>query len=42
MLMEKLVKVHVLNNDRVVEVPIGSNLDEVYQAAGVEIAHGPI
>ena len=40
--MEKLVKVHVLNNDRVVEVPIGSTIEEVYALSGVEIEHGPI
>ena len=40
--MEKLVKVHVLNNDRVVEVPVGSTIEEVYALSGVEIEHGPI
>lgn len=40
--MEKLVKVHVLNNDKVVEVPIGSTIEEVYALSGVEIEHGPI
>jgi uridine kinase len=40
--MEKLVNVHVLNNDRVVEVPIGSTIEEVYALSGVEIEHGPI
>ncbi len=40
--MEKLVKVHVLNNDRVEEVPVGSTIEEVYALSGVEIEHGPI
>ena len=40
--MEKLVKVHVLNNDKVVEVPVGSTIEEVYTLSGVEIEHGPI
>ena len=40
--MEKLIKVHVLNNDKVVEVPIGSTIEEVYALSGVEIEHGPI
>ena len=40
--MENLVKVHVLNNDRVVEVPVGSTIEEVYALSGVEIEHGPI
>ena len=40
--MEKLVKVHVLNNDTEVEVPIGSNIEDVYQKSGLQIKHGPI
>ena len=40
--MEKLIKVHVLNNDKVVEVPIGSTIEDVYALSGVEIEHGPI
>ena len=40
--MENLVKVHVLNNDKVVEVPVGSTIEEVYALSGVEIEHGPI
>ncbi len=40
--MENMVKVRVLNNDRVVEVPIGSTIEEVYALSGVQIEHGPI
>ena len=40
--MEKLVKVHVLNNDTTVEVPIGSNLEEVYQKSGYKMDYGPL
>ena len=40
--MEKLVKVHVLNNDTTVEVPIGSNLEEVYEKSGYIMHFGPL
>ena len=40
--MEKLVKVHVLNNDTTVEVPIGSNLEEVYEKSGYTMYFGPL
>jgi len=40
--MEKMVKVRVLNNDRVVEVPIGSTIEKVYALSGLQIEHGPI
>ena len=40
--MEKLVKVHVLNNDTTVEVPIGSNLEEVYEKSGYTMHFGPL
>ena len=40
--MEKLVKVHVINNDTTVEVPIGSNIEEVYQKSGFKMEYGPL
>lgn len=40
--MEKLVKVHVLNNDTEVEVPIGSNIQEVYDKSGLKMEYGPL
>ena len=40
--MEQMVKVHVLNNGKVVEVPIGSTLEEVYPLTGLKMEHGPI
>lgn len=40
--MEKLVKVHVINNDTTVEVPIGSNLEEVYEKSGFKMEYGPL
>ena len=40
--MDKMVKVHVLNNDTTVEVPIGSNLEEVYEKSGYTMYFGPL
>ena len=40
--MEKMVKVHVLNNDTTVEVPIGSNLEDVYEKSGYTMYLGPL
>ena len=40
--MEQTVRIHVRNNDKSIEVPIGSTMEEVYQKCGLEIAHGPI
>ena len=40
--MEKMVKVHVLNNNTTVEVPIGSNLEEVYEKSGYTMYFGPL
>jgi len=40
--MEKLVKVHVLNNDTEIEVPIGSNIQEVYEKSGFKMEYGPL
>ena len=41
-LMEKIIKVHVRNTGKVVEVPIGSNLEDVYQQSGLNMKYGPI
>jgi len=40
--MEQMIKVHVLNNGTVVEVPLGSNLEDVYQQSGLQMQYGPI
>ena len=34
--MEQTVKIHVLNNCTTVEVPLGANLEEVYQLSGLQ------
>ena len=33
--MEKLVKIHIVNNDKEVEVPVGSTIEDVYALSGV-------
>jgi len=40
--MEQKIKVHVLNNGTVVEVPLGSNLEDVYQQSGLQMQYCPI
>lgn len=40
--MEQIIKIHVLNNAKTVEVPLGANLEEVYQQSGLQMEYGPI
>ena len=40
--MEKTIQIHIKNNGQTVEVPIGSNLEDIYQASGLQMKHGPI
>ena len=40
--MEKTIKILVLNNGKTVEVPLGANLEEVYQLSGLQMKYGPI
>ena len=40
--MEKTIKILVLNNGKTVEVPLGANLEEVYQQSGLQMKFGPI
>lgn len=40
--MEQTIKIHVRNNGKTVEVPLGANLEDVYQLSGLEMQHGPI
>ena len=40
--MEQTIKIHVCNNDKTVEVPLGANLEEVYQQSGLNMKYGPI
>ena len=40
--MEQTIKIHVRNNGKMVEVPLGANLEEVYQQSGLNMKYGPI
>ncbi len=40
--MEQTIKVYVKNNGMEVEVPLGSNLEDVYQKSGLNMKYGPI
>ena len=39
--MEQTIKVHVKNNEKIIEVPLGSTLEEVYELIRLEMKHGP-
>ena len=40
--MEQTVQIHIKNNGRTIEVPMGAQLEEVYQLSGLQMEHGPI
>ena len=40
--MEKMIQIYCRNNNKVIEVPLGANLDEAYQLSGLQMTHGPI
>ena len=40
--MEQTIKIHIKNNGQTIEVPMGSNLETIYQASGLQMEHGPI
>jgi len=40
--MEKTVKVHCKNNGQDYDVPVGSDLDEMFAQTGLQLRHGPI
>ncbi len=40
--MDKKIKIHVRNNGKTVEVPLGSNLEEVYELSGLQMNYGPL
>ena len=40
--MEQKIKIHIRNNGKTVEVPLGSNLEEVYKLSGLQMEHGPV
>ena len=40
--MEKTVTIHCINNGQNYDVPLGSNLDELYEQTRLALPHGPI
>ena len=40
--MEKTIQVHCQNNGTTIEVPIGSNLEDIYEKSGLEMKYGPL
>ena len=40
--MEKTTKIFIRNNQKSVEIPIGSTLEEAYLQSGLTLTHGPI
>ena len=39
---QRSVRVRCLNNEQTMEVTVGSTLQEVYEAAGIQLPHGPV
>ena len=40
--MEQTVQILIKNNGQTIEVPMGAQLEEVYQLSGLQMEHGPI
>jgi uridine kinase len=40
--MEKMIQVRCKNNGATIEVPVGSNLEDIYRKSGVEMKYGPL
>jgi len=40
--MEQTIQIRIKNNGQTIEVPIGSNLEEIYRASGLEMKYGPV
>lgn len=40
--MEQTIKIHIRNNEKTIEVPMGATLEDVYQLSGIQLKHGPI
>ena len=40
--MEQTVSIHIINNGKTVEAPVGATLEDVYQMSGLQMEHGPI
>ena len=39
--MEKAIKIHIRNNGRTVEVPMGCTLIDAYMLSDLALTHGP-
>ena len=39
--MEQTIQIRIRNNGKVIEVPMGTNLEKIYQLSGIEMEHGP-
>ena len=37
-----MIQIYCRNNNKVIEVPLGANLEEAYQLSGLQMTHGPI
>ena len=40
--MEKTIQVRCKNNGATIEVPVGSNLKDIYKKSGLEMKYGPL
>ena len=40
--MEQTIKIHIRNNEKTIEAPMGATLEDVYQLSGIQLKHGPI
>ena len=40
--MEKMIQVRCKNNGETIEVPVGSNLNDIYEKSGLEMKYGPL
>ena len=40
--MEQTVKILCINNNTEYELPLGSNLEELYAMTGLSLLHGPV
>ena len=39
--MEQTIQIHICNNGKTIEVPMGATLDDIFQLSGIEMEHGP-
>ena len=39
--MEQTIQIRIRNNGKTIEVPMGANLENIYELSGIEMEHGP-